>query len=334
VKIVIPGGSGQVGRVLAAHFHSAGHAVTVLSRRPGNSPWRTAIWNGRDPGDWLQEVDGADVVVNLAGRSVNCRYNERNRGEILESRVRATEAVGHAIAEAARPPAIWLNASTATIYRHALDRCMDEATGQLGGSEPDAPKTWRFSIDVAKRWEDAFFAAATPRTRKIALRSAMTMSPGKKGIFDTLLRLVRAGLGGKAGSGEQFISWIHDADFLRAIDYLIAHAEFEGPVNVCAPQPLPNRDFMRILREAWGARFGLAASKWMLEIGAVLMRTETELVLKSRRVVPGRLVSGGFEFQFPDWRGAALDLVASVRQSISADRRCRNGGRFPSPPAT
>lgn len=312
MKIVIPGGSGQVGQVLAAHFHGAGHAVTALSRRPVSAPWRTVAWNGRDPGDWCGEVDGADVVINLAGRSVNCRYNQRNRREILESRIRATQALGHAIAEASHPPAIWMNASTATIYRHALDRAMDEATGELGGNEPDAPATWRFSIEVATLWERAFFAAATPRTRKIALRSAMTMSPGRGGIFDTLLGLVRAGLGGTAASGGQFVSWIHYLDFIRAVEYPIAHTEFEGVVNVCAPNPLPNRDFMRILREAWGARFGLPASKWMLEVGAVLMRTETELILKSRRVVPGRLLSAGFQFQFLDWRGAARDLVGRL----------------------
>lgn len=312
MKIVIPGGSGQVGQVLATHFHGAGHAVTVLSRHPGSAPWRTVAWNGCDLGAWRQELDGADVAINLAGRSVNCRYNPQHRREILESRIRTTEAVGRAIAEAAHPPAVWMNASTATIYRHALDRPMDEATGELGGSEPDAPAAWRFSIQVATSWERAFFAAATPRTRKIALRSAMTMSPGRGGIFDTLLWLVRAGLGGTAGSGEQFVSWIHYLDFIRAIEYLIAHPEFDGPVNVCAPHPLPNREFMRILREAWGARFGLSASNWMLEAGAALMRTETELILKSRRVVPRRLMTAGFEFQFPDWRGAATDLVGRI----------------------
>ena len=312
MKIVIPGGSGQVGQVLATHFHGAGHAVTVLSRHPGSAPWRTVAWNGCDLGAWRQELDGADVAINLAGRSVNCHYNPQHRREILESRIRTTEAVGRAIAEAAHPPAVWMNASTATIYRHALDRPMDEATGELGGSEPDAPAAWRFSIQVATSWERAFFAAATPRTRKIALRSAMTMSPGRGGIFDTLLWLVRAGLGGTAGSGEQFVSWIHYLDFIRAIEYLIAHPEFDGPVNVCAPHPLPNREFMRILREAWGARFGLSASNWMLEAGAALMRTETELILKSRRVVPRRLMTAGFEFQFPDWRGAATDLVGRI----------------------
>jgi uncharacterized protein (TIGR01777 family) len=312
VKIVIPGGSGQVGQVLAAHFHGAGHAVTVLSRRAGSAPWRTLEWNGRDPGEWGGEVDGADVVINLAGRSVNCHYSPQNRREILESRILSTKAVGRAIAEAVHPPAVWMNASTATIYRHAVDRPMDEATGELGGREPNAPAMWRFSIEVATQWEGAFFEAEAAGTRKVALRSAMIMGPGEGGVFDTLLRLVRTGLGGTAGSGEQYVSWIHYLDFVRAVEFLIAHTGFEGAVNICAPHPLPNRDFMRILREAAGARYGLAASKWMLELGAVFMRTETELILKSRRVVPGRLMGGGFEFQFPDWPAAARDLAAAV----------------------
>jgi len=162
MRIVIPGGSGQAGQVLAAHFHCAGHSVTVLSRTPAKSPWRTVEWNGRDTDGWAGALDGADLVINLAGRSVNCRYNDRNRREILASRVEATGAIGRAIQQTARPPAIWMNASTATIYRHALDRPMDEATGELGGAEPDAPDTWRFSIDVATQWERAFFAAVTP----------------------------------------------------------------------------------------------------------------------------------------------------------------------------
>ena len=285
----------------------------MIARHPRPAPWRTTIWNGRDLDSWAGEVDGADVVVNLAGRTVNCRYTAAHRREILDSRVLATEAVGHAIAAAAHPPALWINASTATIYRHALDRPMDEATGELGGGEPGAPSTWRFSIDVATAWERAFFAAPAPATRKIALRSAMTMSPDPGGVFDVLLKLVRAGLGGSAGSGRQFVSWIHDRDFVRAVDFLIDRPELDGPVNLCAPEPLPNRDFMGGLRRAWGMRAGLPAAPWMLEIGAVLLRTETELILKSRRVVPGRLLAAGFHFEFPDWPSAARDLVARRR---------------------
>ncbi len=245
IRIVIPGGSGQVGTLLARHFHSAGHTVSVLARNPAPSEWHVAPWDGRTLGSWTAEVDGADVVVNLAGRSVNCRYNETNRREIKESRIRATRLVGEAIACAARPPAIWMNASTATIYRHALDRDMDEATGEIGGGEAGAPSAWRFSIDVAVSWEKAFFDAPAPRTRKLALRSAMTMSPDTGGVFDVLLGLVRRGLGGSSGSGGQFVSWIHDADFLRAVEFLIEHREIEGAVNLAAPNPLPNRDFMR-----------------------------------------------------------------------------------------
>ena len=313
LRIVIPGGSGQVGQMLARHFHRQGHAVTVLARQPASRPWRTVVWNARSLGDWTHELDGADWVINLAGRNVNCRYTEANRREIMESRVLSTEAVGRAIAAAAHPPALWMNASTATIYRHALDRPMDEATGELGGHEPEAPRSWDFSIGVASNWERAFFEAATPRTRKIALRSAMIMDPVPGGIFDMLLRLVRFGVGGSAGSGSQYISWIHGQDFIRALELLRQRQEMDGVVNVSSPNPLPNREFMRDLRSAWGTPIGLPASKWMLQLGAIFLRTETELILKSRRVVPGRLLEAGFRFDFPEWPAAAQDLVRRWR---------------------
>lgn len=313
-RIVIPGGSGQIGQILARHFHQQGNSVTVLTRRVKPAPWLVVAWDGKTLGHWVKELDGADIVINLTGRSVNCRYHQANRREIKESRIHATRVIGEAIAQAAHPPALWMNASTATIYRHALDRPMDEATGEIGGNEPNAPDTWRFSIDVATSWKQAFLNADTPHTRKIALRSAMTMSPDHGGTFDTLLRLVRFGFGGAAGSGKQYVSWIHESDFLRAIDFLIAHPEFNGPVNICAPHPLPNREFMRILRQAWHTPVGLPATAWMLEIGAVFLRTETELILKSRRVIPGRLLQAGFTFQFPDWPSAAQDLVHQRRE--------------------
>src|SRR5215472_4841009 len=187
LRIVIPGGTGHLGRLLARHFHGCGHMVTALARRAAADavPWRVVQWNGRDPGDWVQELDGADVVINLAGRSVNCRYTAGNRREIKESRVLSTRAVGQAIASVAHPPALWMNSSTATIYRHALDRAMDETSGELGGNEPGAPETWNFSIDVASSWENEFFLASTPRTRKIALRSTVVMAPDRGGAFAT-----------------------------------------------------------------------------------------------------------------------------------------------------
>ena len=192
---------------------------------------------------------------------------------------------------------------------------MDEINGEIGGSEPGVPESWRFSIDVAAGWERAFFAVPTPSTRKVALRSAMVMSPDAGGIFDVMLRLVRWGFGGAAGSGDQYVSWIHDVDFIRAIEFLIDREAISGAVNISSPFPIPNREFMCCLRRAWcTSYFGLPTPKWALEIGAVLMRTETELVLKSRRVVPRRLLDAGFEFHFPKWRGAATDLVARWRQ--------------------
>ncbi|MGC1616361.1 MAG: TIGR01777 family oxidoreductase [Candidatus Acidiferrum sp.] len=309
LRIVIAGGSGQVGNILGRYFHARGHGVAALARTTVPSPWRVVAWDGENPRGWVKELEGADAVINLVGRSVNCRYNAANRREILESRVKSTRLLDEALASLKHPPRVWLNASTATIYRHALDRAMDEQTGEIGGQEANAPFSWKFSIGVATQWEEGFFAARTPKTRKVALRSAMTMSPDRGGIFDMLLRLVRFGLGGSAGSGEQFVSWIHEEDFARAVEFLLAHEELNGPVNLSSPEPLPNREFMRALREAWGAKFGLPAAEWMLEAGAILLRTETELVLKSRRVVPGRLLAAGFQFQFPAWPAAAMDLV-------------------------
>ena len=311
--IVVPGGSGQVGNILSRHFHAQGHKVIVLARKPVAVPWRVVKWDCEHLGDWTSELENSDVVINLAGRSVNCRYTPANRVAIKESRTKTTRLLGRAIAQAAHPPRLWMNASTATIYRHIYDRAMDEQSGEIGGNEPDVPAKWRFSIDVATSWEAAFFEAETPNTRKIAIRSAMIMSPDRGGVFDTLLRLVRFGLGGKAGNGEQFVSWVHDADFLSAVEFLVARDDFAGCVNISSPNPFPNREFMRSLRQAWGIRIGLPAANWMLEIGSILLRTETELVLKSRRVIPGRLLEAGFQFQFPGWAAAAQNLVARWR---------------------
>jgi uncharacterized protein (TIGR01777 family) len=313
MRVVIAGGSGQVGTILARAMHGQGRDVVVLSRTPDPRPWRVVSWDGRSAGAWTREIDGADVVINLAGRSVNCRYGPANRREILESRVASTRIVGDAIRRAARPPRTWLQASTATIYAHRYDAAHDEATGLIGGGETGAPSTWRFSIDVARAWEQALDEADVPATRKVAMRSAMTMSPDPGGIFATLLGLVRRGLGGTAGDGRQFISWVHEHDFVRAVEWLIAQTSMSGAVNVASPNPLPNADFMRLLRRAAGVRLGLPATAWMLELGAVFLRTETELILKSRRVVPGRLLAGGFTFGFPEWADAARDLCQRWR---------------------
>ena len=321
MKILIPGGSGQIGTILARHLHAQHHDILVLSRNPKPAPWRTMHWDGATPGLWTSELESVDAVIHLSGRSVNCRYTPVNRQAIFDSRVIPTTLLGRAIAQARNPPRLWLNASTSTYYRHALDHPQNELTGELGDlpsergtREPgNLPETWSFSIDVAHRWEQAFAAANTPRTRKITLRSSMTMSPDPGGVFSVLSALVRRGLGGTQGPGNQYVSWIHDADYCRAIDHLIQHPEItdqtNGIVNLTAPNPLPNRDFMRELRRAWHVPIGLPAATPMLEIGAILLRTETELILKSRRIFPAVLLNSGFTFQFPAWPEAAADLV-------------------------
>lgn len=327
LKIVIPGGSGQVGTMLARYFHANGHEVTVLSRRPALAPWNVARWNGEThqaTDRWVELLDGSDVCVNLAGRSVNCRYNTHNREVIYNSRIHSTRLLGEVIAGLSNPPRLWINASTATIYRHSLDRPMDEATGELGGGEPGAPGTWDFSIRVAKAWEEAFYSSSTPRTRKIALRSAVTMSADRGGAFDLLSRLVRLGLGGKQGNGAQMVSWVCERDFIRAVEFLIHREDLDGVFNIASPHPLPNTDFLRQLRSAWGARIGLPAPAWLIEAGTFMLRSESELVLKSRFVVPQRLLDAGFEFQLPDWNDAAAELVAAYRS-----RQCS----IPHPPS-
>ena len=306
MRVVIPGGSGHLGTLLARALHERGDQVVVLSRKPALEPWRVVKWDAA-------EIDGADVVINLAGRSVDCRYREANRREILASRVESARWVGRAIHDAAHPPRLWLQASTATIYAHRYDASNDEATGRIGGSEPGVPKVWRFSTDVAKAWEREVDDAMTPATRRVKIRGAVVMSRHRGGAFDVLRRLARFGLGGRAGDGRQYVSWIHHRDFVRAVLWLIDREDLSGAVNVAAPNPLPNDEFMRELRSACGAPLAIPLPEWTLEIGASLMRTETELVLKSRRVVPSRLLETGFTFAFPRWTEAVRDLCHDDR---------------------
>jgi uncharacterized protein len=231
----------------------------------------------------------------------------------MDSRVNSATIVGAAIARAAQPPRVWLQMSTATIYAHSYDRANDETTGVIGGSEDGVPEYWGFSVEIARRWEAAQAEARTPDTRKVALRTAIVMAEGRGGAFDTLWRLTRLGLGGPVAGGRQYMSWIHGRDFVRAVRFLVERDDITGAVNLASPNPLPYRDFMAGLRGAAGVPVGLPATRWMAELGAVVMRSDTELLLKSRRVVPGRLLAAGFTFDFPDWPGAARDLAARTR---------------------
>src|SRR6478735_9172762 len=303
MRIVIPGGTGQVGSILRRRYAAAGHDVVVLSRRPETlEPGvRHRVWDGRSVGDWAEELDGADVVVNLAGRSVSCRYTDENLRQMMDSRVDSTRAVGRALERAARPPAVWLQMSTATIYADRRDAADDEATGIIGGHESHVPSYWRFSVQIAQQWEAAQREATLPDTRRVALRAAMVMSPDRGGVFDYLSWLARLGLGGPVAGGGQYVSWIHADDLCRAIDLLVERSDLDGPVNLAAPAPLPQRELMRELRRAWGGRPGLPATRTMAALGAWALRTDTELLLKSRRVVPGRLLDAGFRFDHPTW---------------------------------
>jgi uncharacterized protein len=313
-KIIIAGGSGFLGQALSNHFKNSSWEVFILTRSPNqlSRDVREIFWDASTMGPWQEEFEGACALINLTGKSVNCRYHKRHRDEILNSRINSTRVLGEAIGLCANPPPVWLNASTATIYKHNFGPAWSEAG--LIGAVPEAKDA--FSIEVATAWEREFQKAQTPRTRKVALRTAMVLGHGKNSVFPTLQRLVRLGLGGKMGTGNQFVSWIHERDFCRAIEWLIEHEEISGVVNLAAPNPLPNQEMMQTLRELSHARFGLPATLWMLELGAFFLRTETELIIKSRRVIPHRLLETGFRFDFPLIRQAFQDLRNSADRNV------------------
>ena len=314
LKLILAGGSGFLGGELAKHFSALDWEIVVLTRspKPRADAAREVAWDAASLGDWARELDGATAVVNLTGRSVDCRYTANNRREIMDSRVNSTRVVGEAIARCKTPPRVWLNSSTATLYQHTFGTPHDESSREMD-SATDAKDA--FSVEVAQAWERALDEAKTPHTRKVALRTSMVLGLGRNSVFPVLRRLTKFGLGGRQGSGKQFVSWIHVEDFCRAIEWIIAHEELSGPINQCAPNPLPNVEMMKQFREVCRIPIGLPATEWMLEIGAFFLRTETELIFKSRRVVPGKLLASGFEFRFPTFREAIQDLESQLATS-------------------
>lgn len=312
-KIVIAGGSGFIGRSVAKYFSST-NDIVILTRNvasPNNAfgpldlsgypNIRFVYWNGKDAGEWTNELNGTDIVINLAGKSVNCRYNEKNKQAIFDSRTNATAAIGEAIRKSVSPPKLWINAASATIYRHATDRPQDEFNGEYHND---------FSVQVCKRWESTFFNERTPFTRKVALRMAITLGAG--GVMIPYLTLCKFGLGGKQGSGNQMYSWVHVEDVCRVIEWMWDNKEEEGVYNVSAPHPVTNKKFMQTVRKHAGHLFGLPAYEWMLRIGAAVMGTETELLLKSRWVLPTKLLQKGFVFRHPELDGAVKDIIAQL----------------------
>ena len=313
MKIVIPGGSGHIGRYLFQHFQDKQHDVKVLTRNAKREdPF--IFWDGQTPGEWQKVIDGSDVVINCAGRLVSCRPNKKNLDEMMNSRINSTRVIDEAISQSKSPPKLWIQLSTATIYAHSFDQAHDEYTGIIGGNEAHIPYTWRHSMDIAKNWEKTLFGFETPLTRKVAVRSAFMISPMKKTYFDILLSLTKKGMGGPVAGGKQYVSWIHFTDFIRAIEYVMLNEDIKGPVNFSSPNPLPQKEFMSHLRSACGMKIYFPITKWMSEIGAVFLKTDTQLVLKSRRAAPKKLLSHGFQFQFPDWPKAVSDMISRYNE--------------------
>jgi len=302
-KIILAGGSGFLGSVIARHFRYRCREIVILSRqdRAADDNVRYVRWDGVRTGSWTGELEGADLLVNLSGRSVDCRYTPDNRAEIFRSRLEPTRALQAAVMQATVPPRLWINLASATIYRHAEDRPQTEPDGETGSG---------FSVDVCTAWEKTFFECQTPGTRKVALRTGFVLGRSE-GAFPRLRGLVLAGLGGRQGNGRQMVSWIHEQDFGRVVEWLLEHPGAEGVFNVTAPEPLTNQAFMRLLRQACGIPFGIPAPAWLLGIAARLLGTEPELVLKSRWVLPGRLLEGGFRFYFERPESAVHDLTAN-----------------------
>lgn len=316
--IVIAGGTGFLGQALARFFTERGWQVKILTRH-ANATLKhgtTINWDACVIGPWIHELEGTDALVNLCGRSVNCRYHARNRATILDSRLATTELLANAIEKLDTPPPVWLNAASATIYRHSLDTAMTEDAGELGDG---------FSVDVCRAWENAFFAPRLPRTRRIALRTSMVLGHAKNSVYPVLRRITRCGMGGRFGDGKQMMSWIHHRDFVRAVHFLIEEADLEGPVNITAPAPVTNSVFMKTLRESLGIPFGVPHFCACMELAAFLARTETELILKSRFAFPEKLLSHRFVFNFPFLDEALADLAhPAIELATFPDHACKH----------
>jgi uncharacterized protein len=291
-KIIIAGGTGFVGNYLVKKFTSLGYEVIIISRQKNHINWNntSAI---------ITALENSEMLINLAGKSVDCRYNEKNKKEIYNSRIDTTKILGDAILKCKNPPSLWINSSTATIYRHARDRPMTESTGEIGSG---------FSVNVATNWEKAFFSFNLPETRQAALRMAIVL--GKDGgVIKPLKKLARFGMGGKQGNGNQMFSWIHIEDVFNIITFIQQHNEFSGVFNTAAPNPVNNKTLMQLLRKSMGVKIGLPIPKWLLEIGAILIKTETELILKSRWVIPERLLEAGFQFTYSNIDDALKNIL-------------------------
>lgn len=299
-KIIIAGGTGYVGGILIDFLTTKGYKVVVLSRHQGQNPnAQYVIWDGKTQAEWCKELEGAFAIINLAGKSVNCRYTEKNKADIFSSRLDTTHVIGKTISELNRPPKVWLNSSSATIYRYSENEVMDDERGELGKG---------FSVEVCKEWELALNKYNNHRTRKVAMRMSLILG-GSGSTYPVYCGLAKKGLGGTQGSGHQYVSWIHEYDYLRAVEFILNDESINGAVNIASPNPITNREFLRVLRKSLGLSLGLRTYTWMVKLGAFFMRTEPELVLKSRRVVSSLLIKKGFDFKFKTINEALTNLA-------------------------
>jgi uncharacterized protein len=296
MKIIIAGGSGFLGKALENYFTERHHEVWILTR---NSTRNNEIqWDARTIGAWTDCLENAEVLINLTGKSVDCRYNDANKAEILRSRIDSTKVLQEATNLCKNPPKIWLNSSSATIYIHAETQLMTEAEGIIGDD---------FSMNICKAWERVFFEKTTPKTRKVALRTSIVLGNGG-GAFPKLKMVTRMGLGGTQGIGNQKVSWIHVEDFCRAIHFIIQDENIVGEINITSPQPIENKEFMKLIRNTMNIPFGINSPRFLLELASVFLQTETELLLKSRNVYPQRLLDLDFEFEHKTAEEAVKDL--------------------------
>ena len=297
-KILIAGGTGFIGQILEAYFKTKGFQVNILSRNPKRE--NEIYWNAKNlEASWVSHLENLDVLINLTGKNINCRFTEKNKQLITNSRVDATRVLGKAINACENPPKVWINSSTTSIYKESFDMVMTEDNNKLGND---------FENEVATVWEAAFYKYKNPKTRKIIVRTSLILGQ-EDGAFVPLKKLAQFGLGGKAGNGKQFVSWMHKEDFARAIAFLIENEDAEGPFNFCAPHPITNAVLMKTFRKEIGIPFGIPSPKFILEIGAFFMQTETDLILKSRNVIPKKLLDSGFKFKFDTIEVALKDLL-------------------------
>lgn len=297
MKIIIAAGTGFLGKNLKNYFTGKGHQVYVLTRNPKLK--NEIYWDAKTLGEWKRILENADVIINLAGKSVDCRYTDKNKKEIYSSRIESTKVLQQAVNECINKPKVWLNASSATIYIHSETHLNTEENGVIGDD---------FSMNICRSWESEFFKAKTENVRKVALRTSIVLG-NYGGAFPKLKMLTKLGLGGKQGRGDQNVSWVHIDDFCKAVEFILADENLSGPINITAPEPLSNEEFMMKLRKAMKVPFGLNTPVWQLEIASVFLKTQTELLLKSRNVYPEKLILNGFEFKYPQVEKAFENLI-------------------------